>query len=254
MASRDAGQDPPALSEKENNGEAFDAVLASLTANLPELDAALAAKPGANRSGGFATARDHMEYGKLIQKEGREAISQICHRAWLQGLMPGFSGNASLRLGENCLITRSGAAKGNLRESDFALLHIPSGSPLNEIRASSECSMHLEIYRNQPQAMAVLHVHAPKLLALSLREPALDIQEKLNLPLFESGTIIPRLGSAPALEPGTQDLAKAVGLKARQFQAVLMERHGAAFWGADLFQALALAEELEHLAGIRLLI
>ena len=48
----------------------------------------------------------------------------------------------------------------------------------------------------------------------------------MKLPVFESGVWRARLGYAPAFEPGTRELAEAVGQAARDFEAVWMTRHG----------------------------
>ena len=87
-----------------------------------------------------------------------------------------------------------------------------------------------------------------------VRELAGDWQDRfLKLPVFESGVWRARLGDAPAFEPGTRELAEAVGQAARDFEAVWMTRHGLCASAPCLGQALTLSEELEHLAAIQLL-
>ena len=102
---------------------------------------------------------------------------------------------------------------------------------------------------------AILHTHPRQLLALALKlESREDWQERfLKLPVFESGVWRARLGYAPAFEPGTRQLAEAVGQAARDFEAVWMARHGLCASAPCPGQALTLSEELEHLAAIQLL-
>ena len=122
--------------------------------------------------------------------------------------------------------------------------------------ASSEGRMHLAIYAALPQTRAVLHTHPPRLLALSLRLAAKEGENWrdafLSLPLFEARTWRQRLAFAPALPPGTPELARAVAQAAQTAPAVWMEGHGLCCHGENPAFCLDLSEHLEHLAGIQL--
>lgn len=183
-------------------------------------------------------------------------MTRCCRDAWQSGLLRGFNGNASERLpGGNVLMTRSGCAKGRLRQRDACVL-TPGGGVLRGGPASSEGRMHLEIYEALPQTRAVLHTHPPLLLALSLRLAAARPDgwrdAFLDLPLFEARTWKQRLAFAPALPPGTPELALAVAEAARSAPAVWMESHGLCCHGGDPAFCLDLSEHLEHLAAIQL--
>ncbi len=185
-----------------------------------------------------------------------EDMRSVCRDAWQQGLLSGCNGNASLRLpaphdGTVCL-TRSGAAKGRLMAEDCCLVNLADGATLYGGPASTESGMHLAIYRALPGCAAILHTHPRRLLALSLRLGG-HMEDFLNLPLFEASVWRARLGFAPALPPGTTELAEAVGQAARTSPAVWMAGHGLCSTGANLADALCLTEELEHLAAIQLL-
>ena len=97
----------------------------------------------------------------------------------------------------------------------------------------------------------MVHCHPPRLLALSLIE---GLEGLRTLPLFEASVYAAMLGAVPALAPGSRELAEAVGRAAESDRAVFMERHGLVCWGADLPSALSLGEEIESLAGVRLLV
>lgn len=186
----------------------------------------------------------------LLRRIGREA--------WQSGLMAGFNGNLSCRLRlesgphcglEACLITRSGSAKARLEESDFSLLAIEDGALLAGPAPSSESAVHLGIYRLCPQSRAVFHVHPPLLLAASL---AFAPQERLDLPLPEAAVYSARLAWTPFFPPGSAELGRAVAEAAARQPAVWMESHGLVVHGPDPDFTLALAEELEQLARVRL--
>ena len=192
-----------------------------------------------------------------------EDLRSVCRDAWQQGLLSGCNGNASLRLpaphGGTVCLTRSGAAKGRLTAKDCCLVSLVDGATLHGGPASTESGMHLAIYRALPGCAAILHTHPRRLLALSLRlekeysELEAGLEEFLRLPLFEADVWRARLGFAPALPPGTKELADAVARASLDHPAVWMAGHGLCSTGATLAEALCLTEELEHLAAIQLL-
>ena len=185
-----------------------------------------------------------------------ENLRSVCRDAWRQGLLSGCNGNASLRLptphSDTVCLTRSGADKGRLTAEDCCLVSLADGATLHGGPASTESGMHLAVYRALPDCAAILHTHPRRLLALSLRLGG-TMEDFLNLPLFEAGVWRARLGVAPALPPGTPELAQAVAEAARTSPAVWMAGHGLCSTGASLAEALCLTEELEHLAAIQLL-
>ena len=188
-------------------------------------------------------------WGEGIPEGHADELRHICLRGWQRGLYSGFNGNASLRFGMACLLTCSGAAKGDLGPGDLALVDIATGTVLAGGKPSSEGAMHLAIYRARPDAMAVVHTHPPRLLALGT---LVGPDDMLRLPIYESELLRVQLGFAPAHAPGTQELADAVAAAAATRDAVWMERHGLCCTGPSAARALALAEELEHLAGVQL--
>lgn len=191
-----------------------------------------------------------------IPSEMVEEFRAVCRDAWKQGLLSGCNGNASRRLDAHTpglvCVTRSGAAKGRLTAADCSLMDIATGTAVSGGPASTESGMHLAIYRTRPDCNAILHTHPRRLLALSLRLAGRQ-EDFLRLPLFEAEVWRAKLGFAPALPPGTTELADAVALAASSKDAVWMAGHGLCCLGHTLAEALCLAEELEHLATLQIL-
>ena len=191
-----------------------------------------------------------------IPAQMAEDFRAVCRDAWTQGLLSGCNGNASQRLGGHApnliCITRSGASKGRLATADCCLMDVNTGAAVLGGPASTESGMHLAIYRTRPDCTAILHTHPRRLLALSLRL-ADRHEDFLRLPLFEADVWRAKLGFAPALPPGTTDLAEAVAEAAKGKDAVWMAGHGLCCLGRSLSDALCLAEELEHLAALQIL-
>ena len=185
-----------------------------------------------------------------------ENFRAVCRDAWKQGLLSGCNGNASQRLGDTTpnliCITRSGASKGRLTAADCCLMDVNTGAAVLGGPASTESGMHLAIYRARPDCSAILHTHPRRLLALSLRLAGRQ-EDFLRLPLFEADVWRAKLGFAPALPPGTAELAEAVAQAASGKDAVWMAGHRLCCLGRTLGDALCLAEELEHLAALQIL-
>jgi thiamine-monophosphate kinase len=186
------------------------------------------------------------------------ALTELGEQAHAAGLMAGFNGNLSCRRGDSAaLITRSGAAKGRLRPEDFALIALPGGEerecglPPSSRPPSSESPLHRDIYALCPESRVILHCHPPKLLALSL---ALPQKERLRLPLPEADRYRALLAWTPFFPPGSAVLAQAAAEAARTHPAIWLERHGLVVHGQDGPSVLALAEELEQLAEVQLLL
>lgn len=220
-----------------------------------------------------ADARPHESPETLLPQ--MEAIIAACRDAWQRGLFSGFNGNVSMRCGSSCLITRSGCAKSSLGRQDFALLDIATGAQLAGPPASSEAGMHCAVYRRMPKVDCVAHTHPPFLLALGLRGRPLIQTGGLYPPpppesmpgqarlyplfpqrveeIFERSQLVAQLGWVKEHLPGSQELADAVAEEARKFPAIWMHRHGLTTCAMTPATALALAEELEHLARIELL-
>ena len=191
----------------------------------------------------------HANWGAGIPPEAGEALRAAGERAWSRGLISGTEGNASLRLGGQVAITRSGTAKGHLAPGDLTALDLASGEPVGPGKASIEAGMHLEVYRRQPSARAILHTHPGHLLALALRRDA----DLFRAPLPEADYLRGLLAEVPALAPGCPELALAVAQAASERPAVLLRNHGLLCWADTIQAALDLSEQIDALARVELL-
>lgn len=198
----------------------------------------------------------------VSQETATKSLLEVCHQAWITGLMRGFSGNASLRLEDGrIMITASGLPKGNLGENDLIVVD-ESGKILEGSRKPSiELGLHLSIYKTFPGCRAILHTHpvwlqtVAKLLAASEKTPSM-----LDLGLAESDYWRERLVIAPEQAPGSAALASAavLALLAHWPQknslllpaAVWLTGHGLCSLGENLHAALGISEQLEQLAHI----
>ncbi len=110
--------------------------------------------------------------------------------------------------------------------------------------------MHLEIYRNRPDVMAVVHAH-PVYASLFT---AIDRRIRTDI-LAEARYLLGEPVFAPYALMGTRGLAESVGaaLADTSVKVALMENHGVITVGTSLFQAYDRIEVLEAAAKMTLL-
>jgi L-fuculose-phosphate aldolase len=116
-----------------------------------------------------------------------------------------------------------------------------------ERNPSSEMQMHLEVYRQRPDAQAVVHAHPPTATGFAVAGIPLD-----RAVLAE---VVTTLGSVPIAEyatPSTKELPEAVRQYVKAHDGMLLANHGALTLGADLFGAYYKMETIEHFAKISL--
>jgi len=162
------------------------------------------------------------------------------------GLNRGTSGNLSVRARGGMLITPSGLPYEQMQAADIVHASIddtaqPTFHGAN--KPSSEWRIHHDIYRNRPDAQAVLHAHPVHCTALAcLRRP---------LPAFHYMVAVAGgrdIRCAPYATFGSQELSEHVLHALHDRRACLMANHGLLCLAANLRAALALALEIEQLA------
>jgi ribulose-5-phosphate 4-epimerase/fuculose-1-phosphate aldolase len=164
----------------------------------------------------------------------------------------GRTGNLSLRLGDEILITPSGVSLGDLREDDLSVVAL-DGHHLRGRPASKEAFLHAAMYRSRPDATAVVHLHSTYSVAVSCLA---DVDPGNVMPPLTAYYVM-RVGRLPLLPyhaPGNQDLEPLAERAAASHHALLLANHGPVVAGADLAQAADAVEELEETARLFLLL
>lgn len=168
----------------------------------------------------------------------RSGICRIAKSMHDAGLIAGRAGNLSARIGDTILITPRGARKDTLHPSDLVAVRLDSDE--TPARASTELPLHRAAYAASPDVKAVLHAHAPALIAAGLR--GLDLTSRLP-ELTEAVGPFAAVEFAPS---GSEELGRAVGAAvAGGAVIVLLYGHGVVAVGSDLDEAydrLELAE------------
>ena len=172
----------------------------------------------------------------------RKAIIAACVKMNAEGLNQGTSGNVSARIPRGMLVTPSGIAYDAMTpQMIVAVDH--DGGWTGAFKPSSEWRMHLDIYRDRPEAQAVVHVHSTYATALScLRE---------GIPAFHYMIGVAGgndIRCAPYATFGTAELSAAMTAALENRRACLLANHGQIAFGATIEKALGLAVEVEALA------
>jgi L-fuculose-phosphate aldolase len=186
----------------------------------------------------------------IFRKERNETASYM-RRLYDKDLTTCSGGNISCRPAEDrVLITASSIDKAYLRDEDIAVLDREGNNLTPELRTSIETQMHLAIYQNRSDVLAIVHAHP---LHASLFT-ATDKRIKTDL-LAEARFMLGEPAFAPYALMGTDSLAEIVGqtFADESVRVVLMENHGVITVGRTLHQAYDRMEVLEAAARMTIL-
>jgi L-fuculose-phosphate aldolase len=181
------------------------------------------------------------------ERQVRQAIVDIHRKLYELGFSVANDGNTSVRLDpDKIFITPMGLNKAALKVDQICVIDA-KGNTLssNGYTPSSERQLHTAIYDVRPDAKAIIHAHPPHAIActlvnVSLKEPVLP-------------EVIVALGAIPTARyavPSTKDFGDAAAEEAKNYDAVVLDRHGAVTLGQTLDEALQKMERLEHTAKI----
>ncbi len=180
-----------------------------------------------------------------------QVLSDVIHvgkRMYDRGYVASNDGNLSVRLSEDrLLITMTGVSKGFLDPDKFVVVDYDGAVISGSHEPSSEMKMHLMVYRERPDVHAVAHAHPPASTGFSVAG--------VNLPDNLLPEVIVSLGHVPIAPygtPGTMELVESLREYVREYDAVLLENHGALTLGPDIVAAYHKMETMEHCARITL--
>jgi len=181
---------------------------------------------------------------EMYKKEKKELLD-ICLEMIKHDLVIGSSGNASLRVGDHVVISPSSVHYTEMTVDDVVVIDMEGDEVEGTRNPSVETPMHLEIYRNRDDALAVVHTHSVYTSSMAvLHEPLPPIIDE----------IVPKLGAGIRVSkyamPGTKLLGKNVVEVLEDRSAALIANHGAVCIAKTLEDALFLSVLLERAAKI----
>jgi L-fuculose-phosphate aldolase len=178
----------------------------------------------------------------------RAEIVEAGRRLYARGYVASNDGNISARLDERRLMTTPRSVSKGFMTPDMMVVVDYDGQRIAGDRdPSSELPMHLEIYRNRPDARAVVHAHPPLATGFAVA----------GIPLTRAvlAEVITTLGSIPIAAygtPSTAELPEAVRKYIKAHDGMLLANHGAVTCGTGVMVAYYKMETIEHFATISL--
>jgi L-fuculose-phosphate aldolase len=182
------------------------------------------------------------------EEQIRADIVEVGRRLWARGFVASNDGNISVRLDERRLLTTpKSVSKGFMTAAMMVTTDLDGNKLAGDRDPSSELKMHLQVYRDRPDARAVVHAHPPTATGFAVAGIPLD-----RAVLAE---VVTTLGSIPIAEyatPSTDELPAACSKYLKAHDGLLLANHGALAIGPDLFTAYYRMETIEHFAKISL--
>ena len=179
--------------------------------------------------------------------EAKRLIVEIGRRMYQKNFVAANDGNISCKVDtETIWTTPTGVSKGFMAEDELVRMRLDGTILEQGQRApSSEVKMHLRIYQEREDAVAVCHAHPPVSTAFAIAGIA------LNQAIYPEALV--NLGIVPCVHyepPGSQEIPDSIAPYVRDYNAVLLGNHGAVTWGTSLMEAWYRLEALEHYAKI----
>ena len=179
--------------------------------------------------------------------EERKKIIETISKMQAAGLIINTSGNVSIKIDKNILITPSGKSYDELNVEDLLLLDKDKKVIEGELIPSSETNLHYSIYNNNEKIKSIVHTHSIYATAVST-----VIQElpPIHYQIADLGGTVP---VAPYETFGSDELASIVTKYLGCKNAVLMKNHGAVTVAKTIEKALSRAILLEWLCSLYLI-
>jgi L-fuculose-phosphate aldolase len=171
----------------------------------------------------------------------RDEIIRTGRKLWERQYVDGNGGNISCRVGRDyVLCTPTMISKRDMLPADICLSdlegNIVAGNPLR----TSELLLHLEIYRANPRARAIVHCHPPYATAFSLTGTVPPVGLISEYEIFIGPTALARYETT-----GTQAFAETVLPFVQDHNTILLANHGVVCWSDTITHAEWLVEILE---------
>ncbi|SNX53411.1 class II aldolase/adducin family protein [Thermoanaerobacterium sp. RBIITD] len=180
--------------------------------------------------------------------EVKKQICEIGKRIYMNGFVAANDGNITVKINDNEIIaTPTGVSKGFMTPDMLVKVNMNGEvlSSTGKYKPSSEIKMHLRVYKERPDVKSVVHAHPPYGTSFAIAGIP------LTKPIMPEAVI--SLGCVPIAEygtPSTNEIPDAISKYLQNYDALLLENHGALTYGADLISAYYKMESLEFYAKL----
>lgn len=185
-----------------------------------------------------------------ITQEQIDRFVGYAHRVGNAGLTVCSSGNLSVRVGDEVLISGTGSWVPDLTPDKVSVCRLATGEVLNGVKPSMESVFHMGVMREREDVGCVLHFQSPYATAIACRkERPSDFNFTAECPIHV-GREIPMI---PYFRPGSPELAQHVVAAMKDHDSVMLLKHGQVVCGKDFNQAFERAMFFEMACRIAVL-
>jgi L-fuculose-phosphate aldolase len=171
----------------------------------------------------------------------RAEILDVGRKLWERSYVDGNGGNISVRLGSQyVLCTPTLISKRDMEPADICLANLQGEIVAGNRPRTSELLLHLEIYKANPRARAVVHCHPSYATAYAVTGSAPPTGYVTEFELF-----IGPVAVAPYETPGTQVFAESVLPFVEDHNTILLTNHGIVCWSDTVTHAEWLVEIMD---------
>ena len=168
----------------------------------------------------------------------RAEILRVGRKLWERQYVDGNGGNISVRLGPKyVLCTPTMLSKVDMEPADICLADLEGNILAGDRLRTSELLLHLEIYKANSQARAVVHCHPPYTTAFAMTGTAPPTGLISEFEMF-----VGPMAVAPYETPGTQAFAETVVPFVEDHNTILLTNHGVVCWADTVTHAEWLVE------------
>lgn len=181
-------------------------------------------------------------------REHAKQIVEIGKMIYRHDWVSATDGNLSMRLDKRrILATPSGIPKGFMNEDQMVIVDMDGNVLEGNSKPSSELKMHLYVYKERPDVLAVIHAHPPITIACTIAGVSLA---RCVLP-----EVVVQYGGIPTAEyatPSTDEVPQSISKLVKKTDLLVLERHGTLTLGKTLMDAFLKLEKIEHTAQVTL--
>jgi L-fuculose-phosphate aldolase len=171
----------------------------------------------------------------------RDEIIRAGRKLWERQYVDGNGGNISCRIGRDyVLCTPTMISKRDMEPADICLSDLEGNIVAGNRLRTSELLLHLEIYRGNPRARAIVHCHPPYATAFSLTGTVPPVGLISEYEIFIGPAALARYETT-----GTQAFAETVLPFVQDHNTILLANHGVVCWSDTVTHAEWLVEILE---------
>jgi ribulose-5-phosphate 4-epimerase/fuculose-1-phosphate aldolase len=173
-----------------------------------------------------------------------EGLVALGRRVVAAGLVVGSGGNLAARLPERdgILVTPQGWALDDLDPAALAAIGLDGRHVSGAYPPTTELALHLAALRSRSDTIVSLHLHPP--MTALLHAAGLSIRRITT----DHAYYLRRLGAVPFIQPGSDQLARAVAAELAHADVVLLKNHGCLIVASSFDVGFSRAVNLEAAA------